>query len=145
MFGNAELLACESRVWGCVVDIMYRDSKVKVKTGQKRRVGYNLPLQCTNHGRKVWIEEPGDWDDIHGGCDKACTGVLPCSHKCRELSSVSELTPTDFCLAYRCHPFGHDQVNCMMQCSLRLSCGHSCVGKLHSPSTFAILRDETGT
>lgn len=33
MFGNAELLACESRVWGCVVDIMFRDSKVKVSHG----------------------------------------------------------------------------------------------------------------
>jgi helicase required for RNAi-mediated heterochromatin assembly 1 len=30
IFGNAELLACESRVWGCVVDIMFKDSKVKV-------------------------------------------------------------------------------------------------------------------
>jgi helicase required for RNAi-mediated heterochromatin assembly 1 len=110
LFGNAELLACESRVWGCVVDIMYRDSKVKVKSGQKRRVGYNLPLECGNHHRKVWIQEPDDWEHIHGGCDLACDGILPCQHKC----------------PYRCHPFEHERVNCMMQCNRRLSCGHTC-------------------
>lgn len=30
IFGNAELLACESRVWARVVDIMYKDLKVQV-------------------------------------------------------------------------------------------------------------------
>ncbi|KAH7091387.1 P-loop containing nucleoside triphosphate hydrolase protein [Paraphoma chrysanthemicola] len=110
IFGNAELLACESRVWACVVDIMYRHSKVKVTTGQERRVGYNLPLECDNHHRKVWIQEPDDWQHIHGGCDRACDGVLPCHHKC----------------PYRCHPFEHDRVNCMMPCNRRLNCGHIC-------------------
>ncbi|KAH4973379.1 hypothetical protein HBI78_001190 [Parastagonospora nodorum] len=111
IFGNAELLACESRVWARVVDIMYKDSKVQVKSGQKRRVGYNLPLQCTAHNRKIWIEDPADWDEIHGGCDRKCGGTLPCQHKC----------------PYRCHPFGHDQINCMMPCNRHLSCGHTCV------------------
>jgi helicase required for RNAi-mediated heterochromatin assembly 1 len=84
IFGNAELLACESWVWAQVVNIMYRDSKVKVVSGQKRRVGYNLPLQCVTHGRKVWIQEPNDWEHIHGGCDLPCGGALPCGHKCRK-------------------------------------------------------------
>ncbi|KAH7410083.1 P-loop containing nucleoside triphosphate hydrolase protein [Phaeosphaeria sp. MPI-PUGE-AT-0046c] len=111
IFGNAELLACESRVWGCVVEIMFRDSKNAIQTGQKRRVGYNLPLECKNHGRKVWIEDPDDWEHIHGGCDLDCAGILPCQHKC----------------PYRCHPFEHERVNCKMQCNRSLVCGHKCV------------------
>ncbi|KAF2030927.1 P-loop containing nucleoside triphosphate hydrolase protein [Setomelanomma holmii] len=94
IFGNGELLACESQVWGSVVDIMWRDSKQSVTSGQKRRVGYNLPLECGNHGRKVWIQEPEDWEHVHGGCDTECGGILPCQHKC----------------PYRCHPFSHDQI-----------------------------------
>ncbi|KAF1915851.1 P-loop containing nucleoside triphosphate hydrolase protein [Ampelomyces quisqualis] len=117
IFGNAELLACESWVWAQVVNIMFSDSKVKVVSGQKRRVGYNLPLQCANHGRKVWIQESDDWDHIHGGCDLSCGGVLPCEHKC----------------PYRCHPFGHDQVNCMMPCARRLNCVHPCAAICSDP------------
>jgi hypothetical protein len=26
------------------------------------------------------------------------------------------------------HRFEHDQVNCMMQCSIKLDCGHRCMG-----------------
>ncbi|KAH8712271.1 P-loop containing nucleoside triphosphate hydrolase protein [Phaeosphaeriaceae sp. PMI808] len=111
IFGNAELLACESRVWAHVVDIMYKDTKVKVKSGQKRRVGYHLPLQCRKHGRKEWIQVPDDWELIHGGCLLRCGGILPCQHPC----------------PYRCHPFGHDQVNCKMQCNRLLNCNHRCV------------------
>jgi helicase required for RNAi-mediated heterochromatin assembly 1 len=85
IFGNAELLACESGIWGSVVDIMHSNkTKTTVTTGQPRRVGYNLPLQCEIHQNKVWIEEPDDWEHIHGGCDKECGGLLPCQHKCRK-------------------------------------------------------------
>ncbi|KAF2134773.1 P-loop containing nucleoside triphosphate hydrolase protein [Dothidotthia symphoricarpi CBS 119687] len=113
IFGNAELLACESGTWGSVVDIMLGSkTKVKVKVGQKRRVGYHLPLECQNHGNKVWMEDPSDWESIKGGCDRQCGGQLPCGHKC----------------PYRCHPFEHEQVNCMQQCSRHVeSCGHRCV------------------
>jgi helicase required for RNAi-mediated heterochromatin assembly 1 len=88
IFGNAELLACESGTWASVVDIMYRNTKGKVTTGQERRLGYQFPLECVNHGRKIWIEEPGDFDIIKGGCDIKCEGVLPCGHRC----------------PYMCHP-----------------------------------------
>ncbi|KAJ4374767.1 hypothetical protein N0V83_001843 [Neocucurbitaria cava] len=88
IFGNAELMACESGTWGAVVEIMHTDKKVKVKTGQKRRLGYLFPLECSNHARKIWMEEPDDWDCIHGGCDMKCDGSLPCGHRC----------------PYRCHP-----------------------------------------
>lgn len=112
LFGNAELLACESGTWGSVVQIMLGSkTKVKVKAGQKRRVGYFLPLQCERHGNKTWIEEPCDWEYIKGGCDKPCVGHLPCGHRC----------------PYTCHPFEHERVNCVQQCSRRVGCGHPCV------------------
>jgi len=111
IFGNAELLACESGTWAAVIDIMHGNKKFKVTTGQARRIGYQFPLQCSTHGRKIWIEEPGDWDQLHGGCDLRCGGRLPCQHQC----------------PYACHPFEHDRVNCTQQCSKRIeSCGHAC-------------------
>ncbi|KAF2853992.1 hypothetical protein T440DRAFT_389338 [Plenodomus tracheiphilus IPT5] len=114
IFGNAELLACESETWAAVIDIMHGNKKFRVPSGQDRRIGYQFPLQCTVHGRKIWIEEPGDWDLLHGGCDIRCTGTLPCQHRC----------------PYMCHPFEHDRVNCTQQCSRRVeSCGHACFGK----------------
>ncbi|KAF1945626.1 hypothetical protein EJ02DRAFT_338281 [Clathrospora elynae] len=118
IFGNAELLACESGTWAAVVDIMHGNKKVKVTTGQMRRVGYQFPLECSNHGRKIWCEEPEDFDLIHGGCDTKCEGVLPCQHRC----------------PYMCHPFEHDRVNCTQKCSRRLdTCGHSCVAVCCDP------------
>jgi helicase required for RNAi-mediated heterochromatin assembly 1 len=126
IFGNAELLACESWTWGEVVNIMF---KTRVENRQERRIGYYLPLQCAQHKRKVWLEHFDEWDLIHGGCDLKCEGKLSCGHHC----------------AYQCHPyvmlcpclrtlmknrFGHDQVNCMMQCSIRLACNHQCMGTL---------------
>lgn len=89
LFGNAEMLACGSIIWGEVIEIMYGlRTKINPTTGQARRLGYYLPLQCTNHGAKVWMEEPEDFDCIKGGCDQDCGGSLPCGHKC----------------LYRCHP-----------------------------------------
>lgn len=88
LFGDAELLACESNTWGDVVNIMYKNTKSKVQTGQERRIGYCLPLECTQHQRKVWVENVAEWDDIHGGCDLKCAGKLDCGHPC----------------PYRCHP-----------------------------------------
>lgn len=88
IFGNAELLACESSTWAAVINIMVKNDKDKVSSGQARRIGYQFPLQCSNHGRKVWIEDPADWDCIHGGCDSRCNGILPCQHHC----------------PYMCHP-----------------------------------------
>ncbi|KAI8938282.1 hypothetical protein NX059_005940 [Plenodomus lindquistii] len=113
MFGNAELLACESGTWAAVIKIMYGDDENQLPIGQKRRIGYQFPLECRVHGRKVWIEEPEDWEMLHGGCDIRCAGTLPCNHRC----------------PYMCHPFEHDQVNCTQQCSKRMveTCGHACL------------------
>jgi helicase required for RNAi-mediated heterochromatin assembly 1 len=82
IFGNAELLACESGIWASVIEIMWKDKKVEVTTGQKRRVGYQFPLKCGNHGRKIWCEVPEDFELIKGGCDIKCEGSLPCGHRC---------------------------------------------------------------
>ncbi|KAF1925842.1 P-loop containing nucleoside triphosphate hydrolase protein [Didymella exigua CBS 183.55] len=113
LFGNAELLACESWTWGQIANIMFKTkvSKARSEDGQERRIGYCLPLQCTQHRRKVWIEYTDDWEQIHGGCDERCKGVLSCGHPC----------------PYKCHPFEHDQVNCVMQCSATLNCRHRCM------------------
>lgn len=90
LFGDAELLACQSRVWGEIVNIMVETKvpRFKSEDSQERRIGYCLPLQCTNHQRKVWMEYIDDWEAIHGGCDIKCKATLACGHPC----------------PYRCHP-----------------------------------------
>ncbi|KAI4931842.1 uncharacterized protein J4E92_003738 [Alternaria infectoria] len=118
IFGNAELLACESGTWASVVDIMFKNKKSKPATGQERRVGYQFPLKCRNHGRKIWCEVPEDFDLIKGGCDIKCEGSLPCGHRC----------------PYPCHPFEHDMINCTQKCSKRVeACGHPCVAECCDP------------
>ncbi|KNG46299.1 dead box helicase [Stemphylium lycopersici] len=88
IFGNAELLACESGTWAAVVDIMFKNKKPKVTNGQERRVGYQFPLQCSNHGRKIWCEDPSDFELIKGGCDIKCAECCdPCKcHMCERRS-----------------------------------------------------------
>jgi helicase required for RNAi-mediated heterochromatin assembly 1 len=89
IFGNAEILAIESNTWEYVVKILWgrekdvkKDQKKSALPGPARRIGYHLPLQCTGHGRKFWIESPSDWDHTNGGCDKLCRCMLPCGHVC---------------------------------------------------------------
>ncbi|KAF2004085.1 hypothetical protein P154DRAFT_65985 [Amniculicola lignicola CBS 123094] len=86
LFGNAEMLACESIIWSEVIEIMY-GKKSKGRSGpegsaHKHRVGYLLPLICSRHKNKTWIEEPNDWEYVNGGCDQACRCTLPCGHMC---------------------------------------------------------------
>ncbi|OAL51624.1 P-loop containing nucleoside triphosphate hydrolase protein [Pyrenochaeta sp. DS3sAY3a] len=89
LFGNAELLACQSGTWAAVVDIMQKNkSNGKVTLGQKRRIGHMFPLVCSEHGNKTWIAEPNDFNLLQGGCGNDCTEDLLCGHKC----------------SYRCHP-----------------------------------------
>lgn len=124
LFGDAKLLACESWTWAEVAEIMYQTKvpHARSETGYERRIGYCFPLQCTEHQRKTWMEYTDDWDQTHGGCDSKCGGTLSCGHSC----------------PYKCHPFEHDQVNCMMVCSKQLACGHRCAGNYRRVS-------ETGT
>ncbi|KAF2843206.1 P-loop containing nucleoside triphosphate hydrolase protein [Patellaria atrata CBS 101060] len=53
IFGNGELLSNESRTWSEVVNIMMGRSK---QEDPRMRIGYHLPLHCSNHGRKTFIE-----------------------------------------------------------------------------------------
>ncbi|KAI0585805.1 Superfamily I DNA and RNA helicase and helicase subunits [Pyrenophora tritici-repentis] len=129
IFGNAELLACESGTWASVVDIMYRNKKSPVTTGQERRLGYRLPLVCSNHGQKIWCEYPSDFDLIKGGCDKKCEGSLPCGHRC----------------PFTCHPFEHDMINCTQKCSKRVeACGHPCVAECCDPCKCTVCERRSG-
>ncbi|CAN9458742.1 unnamed protein product [Alternaria alternata] len=118
IFGNAELLACESGTWASVIEIMWRNKKVRVTIGQERRIGYQFPLECSNHGRRIWCEVPEDFELIKGGCDIKCQGSLPCGHRC----------------PYPCHSFEHHRINCTQKCSRRLeTCGHPCIAECCDP------------
>ncbi|KAF2714355.1 hypothetical protein K504DRAFT_366188 [Pleomassaria siparia CBS 279.74] len=110
IFGNAEMLACQSGTWDQVVNILC-DKGVKPTQIGQRRVGYQFPLECVNHGHKTWIETPDDWTLINGGCDEKCRCKLPCGHTCMLM----------------CHPFTNDRINCTQKCLKRVrGCGHPC-------------------
>ena len=100
IFGNGELFCSESRIWSKVVEILAGKKKgLEPKTGRKLCVGYALHLQCSNHGRKTFIEgilralsfipsalmsllDPNDWLRINGGCEEKCKEKLQCGHRC---------------------------------------------------------------
>lgn len=56
IFGNGQLLCGENKLWVGVIEIMAGKTRERPATGPKRRLGYALPLQCSEHGRKVWIQ-----------------------------------------------------------------------------------------
>jgi helicase required for RNAi-mediated heterochromatin assembly 1 len=118
IFGNAEMLAIENATWADVVETMYGKASSKAKTGPKRRVGYHMPIQCVNHGQKLRIETPEDWDYINGGCLRDCECVLACGHRC----------------LMRCHPFDNDIITCKQKCTKRVDgCGHPCTAMCMDP------------
>ncbi|KAF2114105.1 P-loop containing nucleoside triphosphate hydrolase protein [Lophiotrema nucula] len=118
IFGNAEMLACESDTWAEVIEILYGKKGDRPTTGKVQRLGYRLPLECTTHGNKIWIEDPEDWGYLNGGCDEDCRCTLPCGHMCM----------------LRCHPFDNSQINCTQKCSKRVEhCGHPCTALCCDP------------
>jgi helicase required for RNAi-mediated heterochromatin assembly 1 len=82
IFGNGLLLCSQSETWQSIVGTMYGKQGEKPKTGPVRRVGYHIPLECQNHGRKTWVQDPSDWSEINGGCEEKCRCLLPCGHIC---------------------------------------------------------------
>jgi helicase required for RNAi-mediated heterochromatin assembly 1 len=84
MFGNAKLLACQSAMWGNVIDILRgsEEGENNPSLGSARRIGDKLPVQCTKHGKKFWIGEPDDWEFTNGGCGEPCKCLLLCGHIC---------------------------------------------------------------
>jgi helicase required for RNAi-mediated heterochromatin assembly 1 len=110
IFGNAQLLATETKTWAKVVEIMAGKKKPYPQSEPKCRLGYHLRITCKNHGRLTFINDPSQWCNLHGGCEMKCKNVLPCGHKC----------------PLQCHPFAHDQVNCTHICGRILKCTHRC-------------------
>ena len=99
IFGNAAMLCRESDLWYKVVLAMGM---------HPRRVGFFLPLTCTNHGKKTLVNrtshiynsyfflllqltlvvDPSQFERNSGGCNKDCRVELSCGHIC----------------AHKCHP-----------------------------------------
>ncbi|PGH16195.1 hypothetical protein AJ79_01962 [Helicocarpus griseus UAMH5409] len=101
IFGNAEQLAVASPLWWEVSQIVSRAPK---------RIGYHVPLTCTNHQTKTYVGDPDKWDACDGGCSLRCEDILICGHKC----------------PLRCHVIPHEQVRCQQPCRKALKCGHPC-------------------
>lgn len=78
IFGNAKNLIAASdesyNPWGTVTDTFRRYERMDVHRG--------LPVVCENHGATTFITEPHEWDNINGGCEMQCGGILPCGHAC---------------------------------------------------------------
>ena len=73
MFGNAPFLAKSSSLWWEVLRVMAE---------APRRIGFYLPLQCTNHGNVTFVKDADDLAGLQGGCRLLCPRLLPCSHQC---------------------------------------------------------------
>ncbi|KAL8843320.1 MAG: hypothetical protein Q9170_000178 [Blastenia crenularia] len=106
IFGNGRSLCKESNLWYALVHAMRYNP---------RRVGFQLPLICQNHGVISVVNNPDGFNDDNGGCDKDCRHELPCGHIC----------------ALTCHPFAHDKVICYKPCIRKLECGHKCSELCH--------------
>ncbi|KAK2795176.1 hypothetical protein FQN52_006102 [Onygenales sp. PD_12] len=103
IFGNAESLAVSSPLWWEVVQIMARTPK---------RLGYHVPLTCSNHRTKTYIYDAEQWESISGGgCDRKCDQNLGCGHPC----------------PLHCHVIQHVQIRCQQSCTRTLPCGHPCI------------------
>ncbi|KAF2727336.1 hypothetical protein EJ04DRAFT_595293 [Polyplosphaeria fusca] len=134
IFGNAEMLAAQSETWAQVITILHgkknkNKNKNKTTADGTRRVGYQLPLECRNHGNKSWIQDLNDWDYTNGGCDEVCRCKLPCGHTCM----------------LRCHPFDNTQINCTQKCLKRLDCGHQCSAICCDPCKCQYCKRPSGT
>ncbi|OJJ48392.1 hypothetical protein ASPZODRAFT_165273 [Penicilliopsis zonata CBS 506.65] len=105
MFGNAKAIAAADPLWWEIINIMGNGNNPN-----DRRLGFNLPLTCTKHGRKTFVKDPSKFNFLNGGCETPCNERLACGHQC----------------ALRCHSFSHDQVSCNQECKEDLPCGHSC-------------------
>ncbi|KAI9930023.1 hypothetical protein MW887_011833 [Aspergillus wentii] len=98
IFGNAKTLASADPIWWQVISIM----GTAEANGKTRRLGFYLPLTCTKHGKKTFIQDPSEWSKTNGGCELGCNEKLECGHTC----------------ALRCH-------SCTQPCAP----GHSCLCK----------------
>jgi helicase required for RNAi-mediated heterochromatin assembly 1 len=95
LFGNAECLVCESKIWSDIVKILsgqYWELPYGVndKTNisempeipPRRRIGFFLPLWCIKHGRKTFVDDPSTLSRLAGGCEQKCNATMDCGHPC---------------------------------------------------------------
>ena len=100
VFGNAKLLIFNE---GWATIIKYLQDKEAIRSF--------LPLYCPAHDTEIDAREYSDLQELNGGCDVDCGGVLSCGHKC-------PLT---------CHPARECLVeDCEEVCQKVLACGHVC-------------------
>jgi helicase required for RNAi-mediated heterochromatin assembly 1 len=127
MFGNAELLVGENKLWAKVINILLADTSVIEEDRHPAsephgRVVFRIPLRCSNHNVRTYIEQIEDWDKIDGGCQKMCSHSLACGHFCD----------------LNCHPFSHDKTVCLEQCKKVLQCGHRCIQQCYDQCRCSI-------
>lgn len=119
MFGNAELLMCESKLWGDVIRILWTRSggELKGEKGikkadtnpwlpQRRRIGFYLPIWCAKHRRMTFM----------GG-------------KSHNLNATLTLLHTDTEIAVE--DWKDNAGGCDLPCNTTLACGHQCPEKCH--------------
>ncbi|TID13113.1 P-loop containing nucleoside triphosphate hydrolase protein [Venturia nashicola] len=128
IFGNAELLCGESKLWSKVVCMMAGRKKELPATGPACRVVFRVPLVCENHGRKTWIEEPDIFQALDGGCQMKCGNKRICGHRCH----------------LACHPSDCNDFYCQEKCSKVLPCGHGCTQSCDKPCVCAKCKDKHG-
>ena len=103
LFGRGNQLYDASPLWMEILTTMITGPPGK-------RVGYELPLVCTKHGRHTAMREPEDFDRFNGGCDLKCHDKMRCGHSC----------------PHKCHPYEHSEIVCPESCEKGLHCGHPC-------------------
>ena len=103
IFGNGQMLTGANELWWEICSVLH--------TPGSKKIGFGLPITCTNHSTKMEIKEISEWSDNRGGCDKICGQKKSCSHICK----------------LKCHPYEHDRVYCYEACGRILQCcGERC-------------------
>ena len=102
IFGNGQMITGVNELWWEICRILH--------TPESKKIGFSLPITCTNHSTKLEIKEISEWLDNKGGCNKICGQQKPCSHICQ----------------LKCHPYDHERVFCFEACNRILPCcgGH---------------------
>ncbi|KAF8469115.1 P-loop containing nucleoside triphosphate hydrolase protein [Kalaharituber pfeilii] len=110
IFGNGRMITHVNELWWEVSKIL--------NVSEPKKIGFNLPVTCQRHGKRVEIKEVSHWLDNKGGCFELCGQLKPCKHICK----------------LKCHPFGHETIKCMERCEKKLECcGAACMRSCHEP------------
>lgn len=103
IFGNGSMITGNSELWWEISRILHNN--------KPKKIGYSLPITCTNHSTKLEIREISEWLNNRGGCNKICGEQKSCLHICK----------------LKCHPYNHESVLCFEACDRILPCcGERC-------------------